>query len=288
MSRLLPVHRLSALSLAAGILLATVSGCSDREANAESAVAAPDRIAFTRLADSGSSVATIDPATGRVRTLAAGRGRFDSEPAWSPDGRRLAFARSTDGRRRLRLHVMRADGSGVRRITDGRFDDRPAWSPDGRWIAFQSTTGIRLVRPDGTGARRLPGSGAGDARPAWSPGGRISFTTGGESSQRIVVQRIDGTARRTIARGWSSHWSPDGRTVAMTGPEGGVFTVSSSGGTPRRLARGYEPAWSPDGRRLAFTRWGEGDRMELWVIRRDGTGARRLRRDAEAPDWRPR
>jgi Tol biopolymer transport system component len=73
------------------------------------------------------------------------------DPAWSPDGERLAFRRNAD------LYVANRDGSGERRVARG--GGSPAWSPDGSWIAFTSSgntfTSLRLVRPDGTGIRRL-------------------------------------------------------------------------------------------------------------------------------------
>lgn len=252
------------------------------------AVASADLIAFTRTTSLGQGIATIDPDSGRVRVLTSRAGRSDTDPDWSPSGRRIAFTRSTDGRRSLRIAVMAADGSGARLITGGRFDEQAAWRPDGRLIAYQSTGGIRLVRPDGSGNRALPGSRAGDYRPAWAPDGRhILFSRGTGDANAVHVQRPDGGGRRRLAAGWTSDVAPDGRIVALTGRTGGVFTVPFAGGTPRRLARGFEPSWSPSGRRLAYTRWPDDNRMELWVMRADGRGARRLRRDAEAPDWRP-
>ncbi len=62
---------------------------------------------------------------------------FDSAPAWSPDGRRIAFSSLRDGN--TEIYLMNADGSGVTRLTyKDDFDSFPAWSPDGRRIAFHS------------------------------------------------------------------------------------------------------------------------------------------------------
>lgn len=252
------------------------------------AAAVADLIAFTRTTSHGQGVATIDPDSGRGRVLTSRAGRFDTDPDWSPSGRLIAFTRSTDGRRTLRIAVMAADGSGARLITRGRFDEQAAWRPDGRLIAYQSMSGIRLVRPDGRGDRALPGGRAGDYRPAWAPDARhILFSRGTGDANAVYVQRPDGGGRRRLSAGWTSDVARDGRTVALTGRTGGVFTVPFAGGTPRRLARGFEPSWSPSGRRIAYTRWPDDNRFQLWVMRADGSGARRLRRDAEAPDWRP-
>ena len=81
----------------------------------------------------------------------------DSQPTWSPDGKRIVFARGASGR----LFVMNADGSGARRVTDELAEEtEPAWSPDGRWIAYvqkdpgSSIRELWLVRPDGSRSAR--------------------------------------------------------------------------------------------------------------------------------------
>jgi Tol biopolymer transport system component len=79
-----------------------------------------------------------------------------SSPAWSPDGTRLAYRLNTD------LAVADRDGSGERRLVRGLLSliyEPPAWSPDGHWIAFTRSGDeydLVVVRPDGTGLRRLP------------------------------------------------------------------------------------------------------------------------------------
>jgi TolB protein len=98
------------------------------------------------------------------------RGIRGSHPAWSPDGRRVAFTsyRDRNGRQCGRdycrwlgeLYVMNADGTGLRRLTRNRLDDRGAtWSPDGRWIAYTSgrthagRVRYRLYRISSSGGR---------------------------------------------------------------------------------------------------------------------------------------
>ena len=72
-------------------------------------------------------------------------------PAWSPDGRRIAFASGRDGN--FEIYVINADGSRQRRLTrnTGR-DVGPVWSPDGRRIAFESNWQVYVMNADGSGS----------------------------------------------------------------------------------------------------------------------------------------
>ena len=79
-----------------------------------------------------------------------------SEPDWSPDGRRIAFVRGGA------VLTVRANGSGVRRVTTRVGASSPAFSPDGRWIAFASRNGVWVARTDGQSAPRwIAGDAAG-------------------------------------------------------------------------------------------------------------------------------
>ena len=93
----------------------------------------------------------------------------DSTPAFSPDGKLIAFTSSRDGRQQI--YVMNADGTGLRRVSQSTVNDwSPAWSQDGNWIAFTSTrnasTDIYIMDVRGGNVKQMT-TGGGD-RPMWS------------------------------------------------------------------------------------------------------------------------
>ena len=94
-------------------------------------------------------------------------------PAWSPDGSRLAFASSTSQLAPLDIYVMNADGSDRRRLTNGGENFSPDWSPDGTRIAFVSrrdgNAEIYVMNADGSRQERITDNPAFDGDPHWRP-----------------------------------------------------------------------------------------------------------------------
>ena len=230
----------------------------------------------------------------------------------------IAFVSDRDGD--PEIYTIRADGKGLRKLTDNRFGDyNPAWSPDGTRIAFASNRHgneeLYVMDADGRNVKRLTRNAASDLSPAWSPDGRrIAFVRrsaagGGE----IFVMNADGTGtpRRISPRAVRDHgsyspdWSADAsgeRIVfssgALTPENAELYVVRPNGTGLKRLTftkgdvetlgdDGF-PAWSPDGRRIAFTSNRTQDN-EIWVMRADGKGQRRLAgfagRDDLFPTW---
>jgi Tol biopolymer transport system component len=137
---------------------------------------------------------------------------YDHSPAWSPDGSRIAFISERDGQRRL--HIMNADGSGVRPLTAHAGSDwlsgnrggtltafaYDPWSPDGTRIAFDldalNEWGTYVINADGTGIRRL--SDHPTRFNGWSPDGtRIAFTSRRIPSDVYIVN-ADGSGLRNL------------------------------------------------------------------------------------------
>jgi dipeptidyl aminopeptidase/acylaminoacyl peptidase len=222
-----------------------------------------------------------------------------SDPAFSPAGRRLAFARNGA------IWTMYLDGSVLRKLTlTPEPDGQPAWSPRGDQVVF--TTGPKgkrrlwAVGADGAKRHQLSWRGPDDHAPAWSSRDQIAFVRPSKrGGQDIWVMAASALSATRLTRGRldeeSPAWSPDGTRIAFVrgrGGKGDVFVMDADGRHVRRLTRrlaASSPAWSPDGRRIAFSAGSRG-RRQVFVIGSGGGRARQLtagRSDAQAPDWQP-
>ncbi len=266
--------------------------------------AATDTIAFMSSRDGTWAIYTMDPATDAATRLTTGDER-DCDPAWSPDGARIAFVSYRDGGA-PEIYAMNADGSGQARLTaNAAFDGTPAWSPDGATIAFASDRDgdgdIYVMRPDGTRPVNLIARGdrGSEKDPAWSPdGARIAFTSDRDGNAEVYVMNADGSGqtRLTTSAAWDGTpaWSPDGSRIAFRSNRDGnneVYVMDADGSDQRRLTvnpgADAEPAWSPDGTRIAFESDRDGN-VDLHVMDADGSGQERITTDAAfdgAPAW---
>ena len=260
----------------------------------------------------------VDPAGGVAVNLTNAPG-VDTGAAWSPDGKRIAFASNRDDN--YNIYVMNADGTGVKRLTGGSLSSlTPLWSPDGRWIAFARGAEIHMMRPDGSSKRMVYRSHSGwmpISLGDWSPDGRTLLFDLEGSENSYDIWSLDVAARRasrliaTPVSEYGPDFSPNGRNIAFTRETMCARLMSITGlcvfdvFVSDRQGRATEnitdtaniseetPSWSPDGTQIAFT----GDpgilrlEMDIWVMELE-TGIRRPltvqpRTWDYAPDWQP-
>ncbi len=99
-------------------------------------------------------------------------GKYNATPAWSPNGDHISFTRIDNGN--FNIWIMRSDGTDQKQLTFTGNNEDPSWSPDSRHIVFSSSKRMEaatlyMIRPDGTGLKRVP-TGLGEEKaPSWSP-----------------------------------------------------------------------------------------------------------------------
>ena len=205
-----------------------------------------------------------DVASGKRTPVATTGQTLDFTPAFSPDGKTLAFSRATDEGTDI-YTVNFKDGCCLQRLTVGRFYDNlsPTYSPDGQRIAFVST---RAGQP------------------------------------QVYVMAADGTDEQLFApfdygatgASYAPDWSSDGRSVAFHRDVGGtyqVFVLDVRTRAVRQLTsvgRNEDPTWAPDSRHLAFVSARAGVR-QLWIIDVETGRIRPLveQSGARLPAWSP-
>ncbi len=210
----------------------------------------------------------------------------DGQPAWSPDGRRLAFKTAQFGSNQLA--VINADGTGETLLTRTfRFSEgQPAWSPDATKLLYRRTPENPLVQDGDTWLLDVASSAKDPTQPVTQP---VLLRTGDERYPS---------------------YSPDGTQIAFRGdldlaePTGDeeIYVMNADGTDVRQLTSNADfdsaPSWSPDGKQILFERapagtftpGTEAQEKDIYVMRADGTHVRRLTDSPgldEGPEFSP-
>jgi Tol biopolymer transport system component len=281
------------------------------------------KIAFEDLGSVGHSLALINPdGSGRVTLHEFVPSCCSGDPAWSADGRRLAFVDERSDTFN-EIFTINADGGGLTQFTTGGDGDRrfdPSWSPDGSRITYHRVcvnVCAGQVEPVRNGIFIANGTAETiiaqhDADPAWSPDGtKIAFVTSRhepnpyfcypDCESEIYTMNADGTGQTRISNrpGVEVHpnWSPDGTKIAFLAYRGNgptdIYTMNADGPGQTNVTNSpafeRSPAWSPDGRKIAFSS-GSGAASDIYTINADGTGLTNVTNSSTPevdPDWQP-
>jgi Tol biopolymer transport system component len=280
-----------ALAMTAGLILAQAGAAHATFAGRDG------RIAFWDFM-TGQIYAVNPDGTGLAQLTHVAPGRTAADPAWSPDGRQIAFDSNMSGP--VRLWIMDANGHNLRMVAGDRpnvVDVLPSFTPDGRQLVFSRCImgdhcAIYSIRVDGTHRRALTRLRAhADIRASVSPDGRqIAFTRFGFRGiiSQVYVMRADGSGAHAVTppalEGVGPDWSPTGKLITFTSnccrPGSNVYVMHPDGTGIRRLTHtpfphnSFQSAYAPQADRFAFAsdrRYPDFCCNDLFVMRSNGT-----------------
>jgi hypothetical protein len=260
---------------------------------AATALPAQPMLAFVR----GGNIWTINIDGSGARQLTSGGN--SSAPAWSPDGRGIAFIRRGAG-----IFIVDIDGDNEVIRSRGTDWNGVAWSPDGSKLAAATGPGIYFgnisvmsASEDGSAPVQLATNATG---PAWSPdGSRIAYVklSGDDGYDNIHLTNADGSGAAALTPEGPGHsappgWSPDGRRIAFSGCTGtcDVYAVNADGSHITQLTSIGDVSgsqWSPDGSWIAFTSWRRMGSPSVGFVSSDGREWNVIVTDAHSAVWRP-
>ena len=231
----------------------------------------------------------------------------DFEPAWSPDGRTIAYIHGDTVFGKTGIYLIDTSGKNNHIIYSSPSAYSPDWSPDGQWLVFSDQAEIFKMKINGDSVTQLTPEGR-NFFPSWNPDGKMIVLSRSYAYPEIpdvqgiwIMNSLNGNNKRKVCGGVYPSWSSDGNYILFVGYHNEIYRVNvydtsmvdrltSLNQSNIYATTNSYPKYSPDGTMIAFTSQPSGlaSQTQIWVMNSGGTNLRQLTTtEGYSCDWSP-